>query len=95
MIQRFNLLVSHVIPKVSEPGADFTLHSRAELVVKWPISGHCLARSGLHAPSAKTNEPRALALQSLILHVLGILFQQEEVGIEDSMLLGNKTSNHK
>ena len=23
--------------------------------VKWPISGHCLARSGLHAPSAKTN----------------------------------------
>ena len=56
--------------------------------VKWPISGHCLARSGLHAPSAKTKEPRALALQSLTL--LGILFQQEEVGVEDSMLLGSK-----
>ena len=56
--------------------------------VKWPISGHCLARSGLHAPNAKTNETRALALQSLIL--LGILFQQEEVGVEDSMLLASK-----
>ena len=56
--------------------------------VKWPISGHCLARSGLDAPSVKTNEPRALALQLLIL--LGILFQQEEVGVEDSMLLGSK-----
>ena len=55
--------------------------------VKWPISGRCLVRSGLHAPSAKTNEPRALALQSLIL--LGILFQQEEVGVEDSILLGS------
>ena len=54
--------------------------------VKWPISGHCWAR--LHAPNAKTNEPRALALQSLIL--LGIFFQQEEVGVEDSMLLGSK-----
>ena len=62
--------------------------------VEWPISGHCLARSGLHAPSAKTNEPRALALQSLIL--LGILFQQEKFGVEDLMLLGSKkTSNHK
>ena len=64
---------------------DFSYRSNK---VKWPISGHCLARSGLHAPSAKTNEPRALALQSLIL--LGILFPQEEVGVEDSMLLGSK-----
>ena len=60
--------------------------------VKWPISGHCLARSGLHAPSAKTNEPRALALQPLIL--LGILFQQEKVGGEDSILLGSKINKN-
>ena len=66
--------------------------------MKWPISGHCSARSGVHAPSSNMNEPRALALQSLIL--LGILFQQEEFGIEDSKLSSwqqelIKTSNQK
>ena len=37
-------------------------HLTTFLKVEWPISGHSLARSGLHAPSAKANELRALSV---------------------------------
>ena len=35
MIQRFNLLVSHVIPKVSEPGEDKVLNGFRVIIVTY------------------------------------------------------------